>query len=345
MEVYKSSNIKRYNIRLKLFNNINKNNSNDNEYKSIFIKSNDNLLLNLYNKNNQENNKNFYNNSKRNKKRKFFNNELLKKNIDKNKIYKFNCFSLDKSNNLYNKFKIIPNIEIYHNLTNEKLIKLTDINIDNSFIIHKQKKRNKTNFKDYINEISIINYNKSNLKNKLEFNNFKNKKLNKTFNNIRKNTLNSSYLDINYKVHNHKSWCHLFKKKKKFKSGKVINNKYKITFPNSIHSEKGININKCKTIENKKSNKSLLNTDTLNNNISPKLNNATPHIRRGLKKSSMIDRLLFKIKNKDECFEDYVSDGRPIDKYLKFRKQIEKNKKKVEKLLLELRRLANSNAI
>ena len=179
--------------------------------------------------------------------------------------------------------------------------------------------------------------------------------MNKTFINIRKNTLNSSYLDINYKVHNHKSWCNLFKKKKRFKSGKVINNKYKITFPNSIHSEKGININKCsekgininkcKTIENKKSNKSLLNTDTLNNNISPKLNNATPHIRRGLKKSSMIDRLLFKIKNKDECFEDYVSDGRPIDKYLKFRKQIEKNKKKVEKLLLELRRLANSNAI
>ena len=45
---------------------------------------------------------------------------------------------------------------------------------------------------------------------------------------------------------------------------------------------------------------------------------------------------MFKLVNKDECYEDYIFDGRPIDKYLLFRRQIEKNKKYMEKLLVFL---------
>ena len=149
-------------------------------------------------------------------------------------------------------------------------------------------------------------------------------------------------MDINYKAHIHKSWCNLFKKNNKSKPYKNKKNKsnhkykYKLAslYRNTITSEGSIN---NKTKENKKlikSKESLKSKIIDENNNSKKNTNKVKRLRR----SSAIDRLLFKLINKDECFEEYISDGRPIDKYQFFKNQIEKNRKHIEKQLLELRR-------
>ena len=330
------------NITILNYKNINnlENSRYKNEYTNTLynnILNKDNLLFNILNnikkdnKNNKNNNKVFSMNNRR-----IFKNEILKINLDEYK--KIN----DLSNTLFDKFKFLPNIKKYQNLTNEKLVKLTEANEDNSFIIHKQKMKYNNTINHYSNSITHSNNNKSLIKKRLLFKAFvKNKNKNKTFDNIRQYTLNSNYLDINYKAHIHKSWCTLFKKYIKPKLRKQINDKYKLTLHNTITSEESTNINN--TFENKKLNKSVISQKTKIKDVSPKMNNFINNKKKGLRKSSAIDRFLFKLVNKDECFEDYISDGRPIDKYQYFKKQIEKNKKYYEKQLLELRRLSNIN--
>ena len=203
------------------------------------------------------------------------------------------------------------------------MLKLTLSNDENDFINNKQK-YNKTNFNEYI--FNTIKANSVHLKKKkktlkehiLKFYNYeKIKKANKTFNNIRQNTLNSNYLDINYKIDIHKSWCNLFKKSISLSKKNLIN-KHKRTLQNTITTEESMNDNKDIAFK-KNSNKSLNQKNQINdNNILNK--------KKGFRRSSIIDRLIFKLVNKDECYEDYVSDGRPIDKHLHFRRQLEKKK-------------------
>ena len=324
------------------------NDSKSNKYTNAIFEDilNNNIYLNtLYKINNQndQNNKLINMNFRINKK-KIFKNKILNLNIDempnKYENNKFNDFSIVVKNSLYDKFKMLPNIKKLQNLTNDQLLKLTISNDENDFINHKQKD-NKTNFNEYI--FNTIKANSVHLKKKkkplkehiLKFYNYeKIKKANKTFNNIRQKTLNSNYLDINYKIDIHKSWCNLFKKSISLSKKNLIN-KYKRALQNTITTEESMN--EYKDIAFKKnSNKSLNQKNQINdNNILNK--------RKGFRKSSIIDRFMFKLVNKDECYEDYVSDGRPIDKYLHFRRQLEKNKKYIEKLLLELRRMSNIN--
>lgn len=303
----------------------------------------DNLFLNLlFNLNGNKNKCKLFNINNKNKK--IFNNEIINLNIEK-ELNKNNNYSFDVKNTLFDKFKFLPNITKYHYLTNENLLKLIKVDTDNSFVLHRQRtKHNNYNiFNEYLKNAPRTYKNKSITKNRMMFLNYsKNKSSNKNINNIRQCTLNSNYMDINYKAHIHKSWCNLFKKNNKlnpYKNKKnKSNHKYQLTslYTNTITSEESIN---NKTKENKKSRKSKesLKSKINDENSNSKINTNNNKVKK-LRRSSAIDRFLFKLINKDECYEEYVSDGRPIDKYQFFKNQIEKNRKNIEKQLLELRR-------
>ena len=355
-----SKSIKKYKDDLNIKNNnklINNNylkESGKTSYKEIL---NSNIYSNFLNKSNKKNNKNkniLLNMIIRRNKKKKFRNGILKLDINKdNNRYENNNnndFSLVVNNTIYYKFKLIPNIKKYHNLSNEKLLQLTMYNDDNCFITHKQKKNNYYCFNEYLKNISLAKKNKSEKKGKLIFTNYKiNKKTNKTFNAIKQNLINSNVLDINYEINFHKSWCNLFKKNSNFNSPKNVKkhlyNKCKLIYQNTMTPNDSTIVNNIFTNEKKNSSKSIILNEKkeINNysNNNPKINNfifGQKPFRRG----SAIGRLLFKLTNKDECYEDYVSDGRPSDKYALFKRQIEKNKKYIEKQLLELRRCANT---
>jgi len=303
-------------------------------YKNDTLVNKDNSFINLLIKN-KNNLYKIYNRRRKNKKG--FNNKLLRLNLDKfpYKLYDLNNnFSLEIKTGLLDKFKHLPNIKKYHNLTNDKLLQLTKIREDeNSFIYHKQRVDNNI-FKEYINNIPQTTKNKSvkNNKNNLTLNLEKNKISYKNLTSIRDNALKSKIFDINYKLNTHKSWGGLFNKKKKKHFAKtekkLINKKYKINSIKTISTDNSINnlnnyLNKEKDTNN--------NTDEQKTNI---------QIRR-FRRSSTIDRLIFKMTNKDECYEEYVSDGKPGDKYLYFKNQLVKKKKSIERELLELRRIQN----
>jgi hypothetical protein len=331
----------------KIFDFDKNDNFDDYEYKNQFtntlnnhdISTNkDNSFINLLI--NNKNNNNLYrifNRKKINKKG--FNNKLLRLNINKYpyKLYDLNNnFSLEIKTSLFDKFKYLPNIKKYHNLTNEKLIQLTKVSEDeNSFLYHKQRINNNI-FKEYINNIPQTSKNKSmkNNKNKLTFNLEKNKNSYRNLTNIRDNALNSKIFDINYTPDIHISWAGLFNKKKKTNLAKtqkqLINKKYKITSAKTISTDNSININNLNNTINKEK-------DNNNNSDEQKINIPIRRFRR----SSTIDRLLFKLTNKDECYEEYISDGKPGDKYLYFKNQLIRKKKSIERELLELRRHQN----
>ena len=56
-----------------------------------------------------------------------------------------------------------------------------------------------------------------------------------------------------------------------------------------------------------------------------------------LHRTSVLDKLILKITNPDEIFEDYLLDNRPGDKYIRFKRNLKKQKIKIEKLLVDLR--------
>lgn len=293
-----------------------------------------NLLINNKNKNNL-----FKMHNRRKKKKNGFNNKLLRLNINKYpyKLYDLNNnFSLEIKTSLLDKFKYLPNIKKYHNLTNEKLIQLTKVSEDeNSFLYHKQRINNNI-FKEYINNIPQTTKNKSmkNKNNKLTLNLEKNKNSYKILTNIRDNALNSKIFDINFIPNTNKSWGGLFNKKKKTNLAKnqkkLINKKNKIGRTKTISTDNSININNINNFMNKEK-------DFNNNTDRQKINKSIRRFRR----SSSIDRLLFKLTNKDESYKEYVSDGKPGDKYLFFKKQLIRKKKSIERDLLELRRHQN----
>ena len=293
---------------------------------------------------------------KLNKHKKIFKNKILKINIDKmpnqNEYHKFNEFSLVVQNTLYEEFKMLPNIKRFQNLTNENLIKLTGNHADNSFIIHKQKNNNHINlFKYYINNVANKKKNKPIKIQRALFSNYSKTKSNKTFNNIRQYILNSNYLDLNYKIDLHKSWCSLFNKNKTLNISKnkikkkEIDNKNKKTFQKTLTTDESIKNNKKQAKKNKISSKSIILNEKkhINNSFNKKINDTNLNQGKVKKKFSAIDRFLFKLQHKDECYEDYISDGKPTDKYIHFKRLMEKNQKNIEKQLLELRRLARKN--
>ena len=105
------------------------------------------------------------------------------------------------------------------------------------------------------------------------------------------------------------------------------------------------NINTIQTIENEKEKEKENNSERQgnNNNRFKKIkftlknilskNNKLLKIKH-LRRDSMIDRLLIKITNPEECLEEFIANEKPGDKYIKFKKQIQRNQNKKDKILL-----------
>ena len=61
-------------------------------------------------------------------------------------------------------------------------------------------------------------------------------------------------------------------------------------------------------------------------------------------KSSLLDRYILKLIDPDEIMEDYIQDkGKPFDRFTKFKKQANKEKIRVDKLLDDLTKIASDN--
>ena len=113
------------------------------------------------------------------------------------------------------------------------------------------------------------------------------------------------------------------------KNDKTINKKNNKNMKNNSN----IKIKKVKTLALKKvtlenilSKKNIESSKSVNSNM-PKQ----------LKRNSIADRLLFQITNPEECFEEYISYDKPIvDKYIKFKKQLQKKQLQTYKMLLDV---------
>ena len=113
------------------------------------------------------------------------------------------------------------------------------------------------------------------------------------------------------------------------KNDKTINKKNNKNMKNNSN----IKIKKVKTLALKKV---TLENILLKKNIesSKSVNSNMP---KQLKRNSIVDRLLFQITNPEECFEEYISYDKPIvDKYIKFKKQLQKKQLQTYKMLLDV---------
>ena len=90
---------------------------------------------------------------------------------------------------------------------------------------------------------------------------------------------------------------------------------------------------KIKSIKSISSLSSYVNNN--NNNDNNDQNNNTKPFQ--LYRTSILDKMILKITNPEEIFEDYLLDNRPSDNYIRFRINLKKQKIKIEKLLIELR--------
>ena len=112
------------------------------------------------------------------------------------------------------------------------------------------------------------------------------------------------------------------------KNNKTIINKKN----NNNKNNSKIKIKRVKTLEEKKVTlenillKQNIENHQTNNSNKPKL----------LKRNSIVDRLVFQITNPDECFEEYLSFEKPVDKYIKFKKQLKKKQLQTYKMLLDV---------
>ena len=88
-------------------------------------------------------------------------------------------------------------------------------------------------------------------------------------------------------------------------------------------------------IKSIKSISSLSSYVNINNNNNEEENKNTKPFQ--LYRTSILDKMILKITNPEEIFEDYLLDNRPGDNYIRFKINLKKQKIKIEKLLIELR--------
>jgi hypothetical protein len=257
------------------------------------------------------------------------------KNLSKKNKYKTNTnqnkYKIISKNLFLN--RILPKYSYFKNISNDTINKLisTDnmgINYDSTLVFSHYNSRKdlnsfshqnkffpnsvgyKSNKKIFFDTNKILNDN-NNINDNITDNKNKNKK-----NNNNKN-LHNKYFS-NLKIHHNKS--DYFKKTLTHKNTKITNDQSTQT----IKSGDYLNL-KIKNFK-KKINFNLNNTNQNNYPLSE---------IRNFKRSSLIDRLMFKMIKPDECIEEY--DNNNIEyKYVKFKKQLKKEKNKVDKIILKL---------
>ena len=285
--------------------------------------------------------------------------DLLKKT---NKSIKSNSFfkksnmniPIQKTKSIF-KYKNIPGIEKLHHLSKLYIDNLlTDektVTENSTFRYKNNSARNdikSNNRYTDSNDVLIESNNNSKIKRLYVTNLNPNKKINKNINynlnktsswdfrKLTRNTILSYSNDINYTCNKN---CQISEKislkpivksflldKKNFETNSnsilnLENNKLK-TFTQSNNSTKTNN-------ENDGIIKSEENKNNSDNNFYSVFNNI-----KKVKRSSQIDRLIFKIENPEECFEEFVDKEKPGDKYQAFRNQILRHRNKIDKMII-----------
>ena len=262
---------------------------------------------------------------------------LLKKALTFNTKKNNNLsLSTDRKNN--NKKYNIPYLNLYKNI-NESL--LNDLSSNHSMGTFNTN-NNKKNKEKIISNFLFNNYNKMNITNNNNNNNNKykiNKNKRVTFligENINNNSINfnkkidlSNSTNKNNSLNNFNSIYNtlndsLLKSKNspiKLKNNKIINHQKKfsskILNANLKSSKDYEKVQKLKNINN------LLDTNQHENNKK----------KIYLRRDSFIDKLMLKLTNPDEIFEDFVQTEKPGDKFVRFKKHLIKNKNFIEKMI------------
>ena len=270
-------------------------------------------------------------------------------------------FPIKKNNSIF-KYKNIPGIEKLHHLTNADIDDLITDKSERSIIEFSNfRYKNNSERKIFnpknknINDSYIITDSSNNKNNKKLYvtNINMNKNINKnTYNGINKsctwksrkftrNIILSHSNDINYTFNKN---CKLYDKKnikptiKSFLINKkyldinsnsllnLENNKLKMFLPQNNNTKPNIENNGVTKSEEKK------NKINFDNSFYSVFKNI-----KKFKRSSQIDRLIFKIENPEECFEEFVDKEKPGDKYQAFKNQIFRHRNKVDKMILEIK--------
>ena len=270
-------------------------------------------------------------------------------------------FPIKKNNSIF-KYKNIPGIEKLHHLTNADIDDLITDKSERSIIEFSNfRYKNNSERKIFnpknknINDSYIITDSSNNKNNKKLYvtNINMNKNINKnTYNGINKsctwksrkftrNIILSHSNDINYTFNKN---CKLYDKtnikptiksfliNKKYldiNSNSLLNlenNKLKMFLPQNNNTKPNIENNGVTKSEEKK------NKINFDNSFYSVFKNI-----KKFKRSSQIDRLIFKIENPEECFEEFVDKEKPGDKYQAFKNQIFRHRNKVDKMILEIK--------
>ena len=231
---------------------------------------------------------------------KIYNNQ--EKNIDNNYFLQKIIQSAHK--NRKKKFFLTNSIQpksyrsISSDLTNTKNLNLT--NEKNSSIINEYKLKKHKLMNKNVKSIKSLTRNKNNNINDLITSNT----------NLNTNAQTNNNLNVNNVIFNN-------------------NNNYNNNKAN-INKQENANIN------DNNNNKPKLKTmnNTIINNIQIKRNSKK---KRTFKRSSVIDRLILKLTNPDEIFEENINSNKPLDKYIGFKKKIAKKKAQIYKILYDVK--------
>ena len=281
---------------------------------STKLKFNQNILLNLLKKSNLKKHKKAITLSK-------FNSNSYNENI-LNTDFKIS-FNINK------KFRDLPGLSKFRNLTYEKM---------NYLLKSEDKLTNEIKLNNLNNNDNHKSYDCLNKRENLSL-------LNKNI--INKKIFNNRYNNI--KLYNRND---LFKLNKELEPNKFLSN-YNNTFSSLKNNYKMAKTSKSfSNIKNRKE-KIMIDTTTniqnilLKKNIKIKnkhsiqkwLNSIKNSIKifKFLQRDSKVDRLIFFIEKPTECFEENLLDNKPGDKYQLLKSQIVKHKNKLENIIKEIK--------
>ena len=246
--------------------------------------------------------------------------------------------------NFSKKFRDLPNIEKLHYLTNKDInaILQPNENSNNYFCINKNNSERINRTRDQLS---------SNDKKKLKINN--NTPLKKSY----KNIIFNENLKENQQIFDNKIIYNYTNKKNKINNNFKINNKKAFilgnnkipnnnNFETKMLTENDIDfINQSKNKYNKFDSKNDLLEEKMSRRNSKDENdyvNGSPYstkINKALlRRSSVIDRLVFNLEKPLDCFEEHVIDEKPGDKYQLLKNQLAKEKNKIYKIIYETKK-------
>ena len=270
---------------------------------------------------------------------------FLKKTLTFNRKNNNNKLSLstDEKNNNNKKYNI-PNLSLYKNINESILNDLISEQSMGTFNININKKnKEKIISQKYLqNNFDFNIYNKKNINSIIKNNDNKFKiNKNKRVKFLDNENINNTSINFNKKL----DLTYSFNKNNTLNNSNSIyntlNNSLLISKKNPIKLKKNKNINYIKKFSSKILNANL--KSSLDYEKMQKIKNANNFLDTNkkeinekkiyLRRDSFIDKLILKITNPDEIFEDFVQNEKPEDKYIRFKNHLIKNKNYINKMI------------